>query len=389
MAFTIQPAVGQEFINRETELNDMLSTLKDKDSTIGFALVGKRRMGKTSIFKETKRLLDKEKEIVPIYFSVWDLVEKNIPEFTKKFSIAMIDTYRPKLGLKYKAKELLASPFNLLKDIVRGLKLNLELKDSLTLLLSFEKEKSIDAGRLIDEVFHLPEALAGQTKTKCVIFMDEFPDVIELKLNGKKTGQDIIKKIRTIQEDYQNTSFNISGSFRKTMELACLSSSSAFYRQFVLKNIGPLSKENVNLLMKKNLKGKLFTGDGLDLLYSFTKGIPFYVQFIGRLLNQSNMAGITEDEVKKRIDEFLSQEGDLLFKEEFDGLSEKERLIVTVMAAKKVSSFGDISKCLHDKVANPARFLSYLEEKAVLEKRKKGVYEFADPIFEEWLSRKR
>ena len=388
MAFTIQPAVAQEFINREAELNDILPTLKDKDSTIGFALVGKRRMGKTSIFKEVKRLLGKEEEIISVYFSVWDLVEKNVEEFTRKFSTTIIDAYRPHLGLKYKAKELIEVPFNLLKNIVGGLRLNLELQDSLALLLSFEREKRIDAGRLIEEVFNLPEGLACQTKTKCVIFMDEFPDVIELKINGKKVGENIIKKIRTIQEDYQNTSFNISGSSRKTMEIACLSSSSAFYRQFVLKDIGPLSKEGVKLLMKKNLKGKILTEEGLQMLYSFTAGIPFYVQFIGRLLNQSDMVEATEDEVKERIDEFLSQEGGLLFKEEFDRLSEKERLIVTVMAAKKVFSFAGISKCLDDKVANLARFLGYLEEKAVVEKREKGVYVFADPVFEEWISRK-
>lgn len=88
MAFTIQPAQGSEFINREKELKDIISTLKNINSSLGFALYGKRRVGKTSLFKETKRILEKEKNIVPIYFSLWDLVEKDIKEFTIELGTA-------------------------------------------------------------------------------------------------------------------------------------------------------------------------------------------------------------------------------------------------------------------------------------------------------------
>ena len=44
MAFTIQPAEGPTFVNREEELKDILTTLRDPSSTIGFALYGKRRI---------------------------------------------------------------------------------------------------------------------------------------------------------------------------------------------------------------------------------------------------------------------------------------------------------------------------------------------------------
>lgn len=61
----------------------------------------------------------------------------------------------------------------------------------------------------------------------------------------------------------------------------------------------------------------------------------------------------------------------MLFKEEFNQLSEKERLIVTTMAHRKTSSFAEISKCLNNKVGNLVRFLSYLEKKAILEKKQR------------------
>ena len=43
MAFTLQPAVKDDFIDREDILADMLTTLKDESTRMGFALVGPRR----------------------------------------------------------------------------------------------------------------------------------------------------------------------------------------------------------------------------------------------------------------------------------------------------------------------------------------------------------
>jgi len=388
MAFTIQPAQGPEFVNRQQELNDILVTLRDMNSSIGFALYGKRRVGKTSLLKETKRLLAKDGSIVPIYFCVWDLVEKNIREFAKELGAAIVDAYKPHLPLDYRAKELMQLPLNFLKKIIAGLKLSVELQDSISLILSFDKEKRFEPGVLIDEVFNLPERLACVTKRKSVLLLDEFPDIIELKVNGKKIGESIIKKIRTIQEDYKRTSFNISGSIRKTMEIAVLSSASAFYRQFIVNEIGPLAEKDVKLLMKKNLDRKNLSEAGLKKLYDFTKGIPFYVQFIGRLLNKYTVKLISAREVNRAIEEFLEQEGNLVFKEELERLSDKERLIVITMATRGISSFSEISRTIGGQMTNLGRFLAYLEEKDILRKEKRGFYIFTNPIFESWLKRK-
>lgn len=389
MPFTIQPAEGPTFINREEELKDILTTLSDPSSTMGFALYGKRRMGKTSIFKETyRRLKESEKGIVPIYFSIWDLIEKNVTELVRELSVVIVEEYRSHLSLPHKAKDLLTLPINFIKNVLLGLKLSVEVQDSLTLIFSLGKEKTIESGTLIDEVFTLPEKLAKETKKKSVLFLDEFPDITDIKANGKKLGEAIVKKIRTIQEGYKKTALNISGSTRRTMEAAVLSSTSAFYRQFIVKEIGAFSKDAVSELMDKNLVNGKLSNDGLAILYDFTVGIPFYVQFLGRLLNKYLVETLDTEIVKKSIDEFLTQEGDIIFKEEFEKLSDKEKFIVTIMAAKDLSSFSDISQVLGDQVTNPGRYLLYLEEKDVIQKEERGIYTFADPIFKKWLEKK-
>jgi len=43
LVFTVQPATKDDFINRESILNEMLPTLADESTRMGFALVSPRR----------------------------------------------------------------------------------------------------------------------------------------------------------------------------------------------------------------------------------------------------------------------------------------------------------------------------------------------------------
>ena len=81
MKFTLRPIKGEEFINRSELLDEMVAELKDKSSTTGYALYGKRRIGKTSILKEVQRRLEQEDGVVVVYFSVRDLIESTLAEF--------------------------------------------------------------------------------------------------------------------------------------------------------------------------------------------------------------------------------------------------------------------------------------------------------------------
>jgi AAA+ ATPase superfamily predicted ATPase len=118
MYFTLRPVKGERFINRQELLEEMISELRDVESTTGYALYGKRRIGKTSVLKEVQRRLASEHKIVTVYFSVWDLIEFSVVEFCQRLSMEVIDAYRPYLGLKYKAKELFQTPLTMLRKLL-------------------------------------------------------------------------------------------------------------------------------------------------------------------------------------------------------------------------------------------------------------------------------
>jgi AAA+ ATPase superfamily predicted ATPase len=356
-----------------------LPLCQTKKSLIGFALYGKRRIGKTSIFKEVYRRLKAEENIVPVYFSLWDLVEGSVSELIRKFSSAVLEEYRARLSLKYKAKELLKSPVTLLKDILREMEMSVKLRDDIEFLMSFRGGIDHD---LIERAFNLPEQLAQETKTKCILLMDEFPSIMDLK-NGSKIGEGIIKKIRTIHEYQKRVVLCISGSIRKTMEIVALSSTSAFYHQFVVREVKPLSERYVYELIHRNTRKKV-SKEALRRIFEFSNGIPFYVQFLGRELERKEK--IEAKDVEEAVDEFLMEEGNVIFKEEFGALSPKERAIIVAMATEELSTPSKIAKSTSENLNAVGMYLRYLEEKGVIRRENKGIYSFEDPVFKRWLT---
>ena len=81
MSFSLYPVSGKDFIGRDEIIRELVKELASKNK-IGFSLSGIRRIGKTSILKEAKRVLEK-KDITVIYISVWRIVPLTVDEFAK------------------------------------------------------------------------------------------------------------------------------------------------------------------------------------------------------------------------------------------------------------------------------------------------------------------
>ena len=315
MSFNLLPVEGKDFVDRERLLKEMISDLKSRKNNVGYALYGKRRVGKTSLLLELKRRLDQDPGVVTVYFSLWDLIGDRLPDFIKQFSVEILDSFKPYLGLTHRGKNLLKAPLSIIKESIKNLSLNVKLKDDIEVLLTFDESRE-NLDRLVEEVFNLPEKLSKEAGIKCVLFIDEFPSVMELR-NGERLGQGIVRKIRTIHERQKNVALCISGSIRKTMSIVAFSPASAFYRQLVVREVKPLGKNHVRELVLKN-SGRNIDENVIEEIYNFSGGIPFYVQFIGRMLEKYEKIdiGVLQD----AISEFLKQEGNILFKEEFGSL---------------------------------------------------------------------
>ena len=92
-----------------------------------------------------------------------------------------------------------------------------------------------------------------------------------------------MRRLRTEYERMEAVVLSISGSTRSTMEAVALGSGSAFWRQFIVREVGPLPREAVQELFRREFERPL-SGKAFVALWEFTRGVPFYVQFIGREL---------------------------------------------------------------------------------------------------------
>ena len=245
-------------------------------------------------------------------------------------TLAIVENFKDKLSKKYKIQHLIKVPANKIFEFLRTINFKITVLEDIEMTLRLGKKEKPDTSTLFDNVFALIENLSKEVSVRSILIIDEFPSIIDLK-QGQKLGEGIIKKVRTIQENFENTILCISGSIRKTMELAVLSPSSAFYRQFIVKNIGPFNMQTVEILVKKNLT-KEITGEAIAELFKLTKGTPFFVQFLGSELGRVRAAKIDFRELQLAYDNLLREEGDMLFTEEFKALSDKERFILSKMA---------------------------------------------------------
>lgn len=162
------------------------------------------------------------------------LIEKSVEEFCRLLTFSVLERYKQKLSVRYRIKDLVKVPATKVIDFLRTIDVRIKILEEIEISLSTRKGAK-DPSLMLEQTLSLPENLASETGTRCILFMDEFPSVIELaSSNGRMIGEQIIRKVRTIQESYMQTVLCISGSIRKSMEVAALSSASPFYRQFIM-----------------------------------------------------------------------------------------------------------------------------------------------------------
>lgn len=382
MTFTLLPVSGKDFVGREELVKGMIKILSDKKTNTGYALFGIRRIGKTSIFKEVERRLSKRDDIVVVYFSLWDIVPSNIETFLTEFVITILEKYREKLSIEHRMRGLLKVPIEFLKDVLKKARVSISIRDEIEIFLTFKNRREKNLTQLVRRAFNLPEHLAKETNTKCILLIDEFPSILDLK-NGEKIGEELVKSIRTIHENHKKTVICISGSIRKTMEFVALSSTSPFYKQFIPNEIKPLKIEDVKTLFERN-KIKI-TNNALNKIYELTCGIPFYIQFLGRNILLNRVKKADDRVIDELVSNFLKEEGNVFFAEIFDSLSVKEQNFVVTMATSNLSSASKVSRVTNEPVTTVSRYLYYLLDKGILNKKSRGNYFFVDNMFKQWL----
>lgn len=92
--------------------------------------------------------------------------------------------------------------------------------------------------------------------------------------------------------------------------------------------------------------------------------------------------------MKSAVNKFLEEEGDLIFTEEFENLSAREKSVLLVIVKKDVHHLSEIAKELNENMNVVGRYIEYLLNKGIVVKESRGIYYITDPIFCKWLNLK-
>jgi len=384
--FTLTEASGSLFVNRDKLVSEMVRSLSTPEIRMGYALYGIRRIGKSSIMREVENKLKRKKGVVPVYVNLWDLDVKTVPEFVESLMSQALKAYENIVGLK-RDKPLRKYSRDALKMILQHVKLEAKILDEVEVLLRYTDVEKPSSSSIKETLITIDE-ISQQTNTRCVLFLDEFPSIVELVHDGKKIGPQIIRSIHvTYGQRLKNTVLCIAGSTKSTMKSTVLDKTSPFYRQLIVREIKPLEEKYVRQIIQGGV-GWTVTDDAVNKIYEFTSGIPFYVQFIGRQLYMHDRRRTDEKRVAEIIDNFLAEEANLLFLAEMEQLSPKETQIVVDMATDDIIKTSELAKKQKQIQPNIHTYMRYLIDKGVLERIGKGEYDFIDPIFKMWIKRR-
>ncbi|MEM3101730.1 MAG: ATP-binding protein [Candidatus Nitrosotenuis sp.] len=341
MTFYLTPVTGNLLINREEELRQILSELYKLDSRIGFSLTGIRRVGKTSVLYDIKEKLQK-KGIVVVYISVWKTIPDTLDTFLSNLFDETMLAFRSKLPLKMKMSELARMSRETLLSFLEHLKLSLDVGADISYTVSYVRGDEEDVSKATSHTFNLLDKLAQETKTKCVLIIDEFPSITELKIGKKMVGPAIAKSIRTINETYKKTVLVISGSYMHTMQSVSLSPKAPLYKQLINMEIKPLDKQAIIEFVQKYLKRKLSEG-AIDALLEASSGIPYNLQILRRELDYLELKDPDANAVRKAVESIIKREGDLHFREYINIMQSTEVKVVKTMALTNATSPKEIA----------------------------------------------
>lgn len=386
MFLTSTPATARAFQDRARELELLEQAVKRllRGSPQWVALLGPRKVGKTSLMLELQRRVASPK----LRFVVLDSFEERPLSFEvfRRLALRTLDAFfADELGVSLQALSRAPGSFRAaLTEAKQFARLDRALRAELLELA----ERRADE-RLAEFALGLPERLAAALSVHCVVAWDEFQELARLD-SSRSTG--VLPLARALWQRHRRTTYFVSGSERAIVKRIVEAHDSPFFQHFTLMELGPMSVEDAALLLQRNAKpARTLPAPLTRRLATLLGGHPFYLQVVGEELTQL-APPYDEAAVRAVLAEVLfSRTGrlSLFFEQEFQRVvGQASTLAATLDAlADGPCRPTDVAKAIGASTGSVARYLERVAD--VTRRRDDGRYELVDPTFALWLTWRR
>jgi len=378
-------AVGKpatEIINREEEIATLTSNRSDPTKHINYALIGPRRIGKTTILLKAKQELEK-KGIITIYidlsiykFSPYDFAQNVMSQITK--------AYAKDLGKIEKATTTIN---NLLKTLTKLKRLRLTLEPAVdeqgqfSIQIRPELEETQDYRNLFLLAFDYANEISNKTNRRIVIIIDEFLSLIEFKHYPKLAATNEL--FRNILETRANVEYVVSGSRVHFMKTILGNGESPLFGHFIIMEINPLTHEHAVQLFIKTAKT---TRQEAENAYQLVGGHPYYLIMLAENRKPSETLQQTYQRILTTSTGALNLYVNYILKEDLGSTTKETRLLHILQAiSQQKNTATQIAKHAKLKLSSLPYYLQELEKYDLIE-RNNGEYAIKDKTIKDYFT---
>lgn len=378
---TTLPVVGAEFRDREPQLArlDAFVERLRAGAPEWLALLGPRKVGKTSLLLEASRRLGDS--VVFAILDVFDHVPVT-PEVVRSLAIRIVESVfatecRQSLEATVDASSYRAA----LAGSSRIARLPADLRELLLGLRDLRLNPTV-----LTACLQIPERLAMALDLSVVVAIDEFQELASLRVG--RPAAEILPMLRSAWQKHRHVAYVVSGSARQLMTDLVAAERSPFFGHFSLVEIGPFAQDDaVGLLVDGALPDRPVTRQLATRAVAVLGGNPFYLQLLGEQLGGMS-APLDETALKEALSRVLFHRTGrlaLFFEAELGRAVGRSSISLAILEhlARAPARPADLQAALRISSSTAVNYLARLGD--TIRRREDGCYELSDPVFALWL----
>ena len=355
------------FIGRKEETQRLIANFTEGINTI---LISPRRIGKTSLVKHVKKMLNSRQDIIVVYLDMFAC--KTEYEFYNALSAAVLKqtASHAEKWMEY-AKEFLVR---------------------LTPKLTFSPEANTDFSLSLgitpkthtpDEVLNLAEDIARKRGKRIVVCIDEFQQLGELP-----DSLTVQKRLRTAWQHQQLTSYCLFGSKQHLMSNIFQRRNMPFYQFGDMIFLGKIDTASWVDYIVDHFADRHISQELAQCLCNQVDNYSSYVQQLAWLLFSRLNDGDTASkaDLSMAVNDLLDA-NEALFMQQVEPLSAYQMNFLRAMATGHHKGFGEREIREEFNLGSPAnitRLKTALINKDLIEVQGQGMLNFTDPVFRLW-----
>lgn len=374
------PVTATGFHNRQSELSELLSAFESlqQGAPRWLAVLGQRKIGKTSLILEAARRSPATKVIV---LDVLEYAPLTV-ELFRVLALRGIDALLAESAGTSLAR--LASDPEAFQAAMIANPLVATLPAALRVELARLPRSTANA-ESVRIWLQLLEDLAAALHQHLVVAIDEVQELAGLS----SARFEPFPVMRAVWQRHERVSYIISGSSPSVLRELVTARHSPFFQHFKLLELGPLSKTDAVALLTSGAP----SDRPIDLriaerIYDFVGGHPFYLQVVGEALvstdppyDESSMKAMFQSLVFSRTGRLA-----LYFQNQYQravGQASTLAAVVEAIAQHPGARLTEAARLIGASAASTSRYLDRLGDLVIRDDQ--GLFRLADPLFATWI----